>query len=125
MTYAGFKSLLYAKIGPDDPRVKAAVDWIRTYYTLEHNPNMPEAESKEGLYYYYHTFARAMRAWGEGTIIDKKDNSHPWRQELCEKLLSLQRDDGSWVNDQGRWFEGNPHLVTAYSVLALQEAMAR
>ena len=124
MTYAGFKSMLYAKVDRDDPRVKAAVDWIRGYYTLDHNPNMPEAQSREGLYYYYHTFSRAMRAWGEETLTDKKDHAHPWRRELCEKLLSLQRDDGSWVNEQDRWFEGSPHLVTAYSVLALQEALS-
>lgn len=124
MTYAGFKSMLYARIDRDDPRVKAAIDWIRGYYTLDHNPNMPDAQSKEGLYYYYHTFSRAMRAWGEETVTDKKDNAHSWRRELCEKLLTLQRDDGSWVNEQDRWFEGNPHLVTAYSVLALQEAMS-
>jgi len=124
MTYAGFKSMLYAKVDRDDPRVKAAVQWIRGNYTLDHNPNMPEGQSKQGLYYYYHTFARAMRAWGVDTVTDTHDASHAWRRELCEKLLALQRDDGSWVNDEDRWFEGSPHLVTAYSVLALQEALS-
>ena len=28
MTYAGLKSMIYAGVGPDDPRVKAAVKWI-------------------------------------------------------------------------------------------------
>jgi squalene-hopene/tetraprenyl-beta-curcumene cyclase len=44
---------------------------------------------------------------------------------LCEKLLSLQRDDGSWVNEADRWYEGNPHLVTAYAILAMQTALER
>ncbi len=123
MTYAGFKSMLYAKVDRDDPRVKAAVEWIRRYYTLEHNPNMPGEQSKQGLYYYYHVFARAMQAWGEETITDGHGAPHRWRAELCEKLLSLQHADGSWYNEADRWMEGNPHLVTAYSILALQTAL--
>jgi len=125
MTYSAFKSLLYAKVGRDDPRVKAAVEWIRRYYTLDHNPNMPGAQSKEGLYYYYYVFARAMRAWGEDSLTDAAGLPHPWQRELAEKLISLQREDGSWVNEADRWYEGNPHLVTAYAILALQAAMER
>lgn len=123
MTYAGFKSMLYARVDRDDARVQRAVDWIRRHYTLDHNPNMPHAQSKQGLYYYYHVFARAMHAWGEETVRDAAGVPHGWRAELCERLLSLQRDDGSWVNEEDRWYEGNPHLVTAYAVLALQTAL--
>src|SRR5205823_298821 len=61
MTYAGLKSFLYAGVARDDPRVKAAIDWIRKHYTLEENPGQGTA----GLYYYYHTFAKSMDAWGE------------------------------------------------------------
>ncbi len=123
MTYAGFKSMLYAKVDRDDPRVRSAVDWIKRYYTLDNNPNMPGQQSKQGLYYYYHIFARAMQAYGEETIMDEHGAPHHWRAELCEKLLSLQRADGSWYNEQDRWMESNPHLVTAYSILALQTAL--
>lgn len=120
MTYAGFKSLLYANVERDDPRVKAAVEWIRSNYTLDHNPNMPGERSREGLYYYYHIFARAMRAWGEERVTDREGAVHPWRKELCEKLISLQKENGSWINEQDRWMEGNAALVTAYAALALQ-----
>ncbi len=123
MTYAGFKSLLYAKVDRNDKRVQAAVDWIRRNYTLDANPNMPNEQSKEGLYYFYHVFARAMDAWGEETVLDGKNAPHHWRAELCEKLIALQREDGSWVNEADRWYEGNPHLVTAYAILALQTAL--
>ncbi len=123
MTYAGFKSLLYARVDRDDPRVQAAVGWIRRHYTLDHNPNMPEAQSREGLYYYFHVFARAMNAFGEETLVDAGGVPRRWRAELCEKIVSLQRPDGSWVNDADRWYEGNPHLVTAYAILALQTAL--
>ena len=123
MTYAGFKSMLYANLDRGDARVRAAVKWIRSHYTLDHNPNMPQEKTKQGLYYYYHTFARAMQVWGEEVIVDDQHRPHPWRRELCAKLLSLQHKDGSWVNEADRWYEGNPHLVTAYAVLSLQTAL--
>lgn len=122
MTYAGFKSMLYAKVDRDDPRVQAAWDWIRRYYTLEHNPNMPGAQSKEGLFYYFHVFAKALRAWGEPVITDEKGAKHDWRMELAEQLNGLQNKDGSWANKAERWMEANPVLATAYALLALQEA---
>ena len=125
MTYAGFKSMLYAGLDRKDVRVQRAVDWIRRHYTLDHNPNMPHAQSKQGLYYYYHVLARALRAWGEEMILDSDQVPHRWRDELRHKLLSLQLEDGSWVNQEDRWYEGNPHLVTAYAILALQTAMSR
>lgn len=124
MTYAGFKSMLYAGLTPSDPRVEAALDWIGRHWTLDYNPNMPERQAKEGLYYYYHTFARALAAHGEPVLRDKVGREHDWRKELIAKLASLQRPDGSWVNEEDRWMEGNPALTTAYSLLALQEAAA-
>jgi squalene-hopene/tetraprenyl-beta-curcumene cyclase len=123
MTYAGFKSLLYANVERGDRRVRAAHDWVRQHYTLEQNPNMPGAQSKEGLYYFYHVFARALHAWGEDAITDTEGARHDWRADLTAKLLSLQRGDGSWYNEQDRWWESNPHLVTAYGVLALQTVL--
>jgi squalene-hopene/tetraprenyl-beta-curcumene cyclase len=120
MTYAGFKSMLYAGLSKDDPRVAAAMGWIRRNWTLEHNPNMPGELSLQGLYYYYHTFARALAAWGEEKVVDGKGVEHDWRAELVEKLAKLQRRDGSWVNEADRWMEGIPELTTAYAVLALQ-----
>lgn len=122
MTYAGFKSMLYAKVDREDVRIRKALEWMRRHYTLDANPNMPAEKAREGLYYYYHTFAKAMQAWGEDTVVDDRGRAHRWRTELVDKLASLQRPDGSWVNDADRWFEGNPHLTTAYSILALQAA---
>jgi squalene-hopene/tetraprenyl-beta-curcumene cyclase len=122
MTYAGFKSMLYAGLTKDDPRVHAALDWIRGHWTLEHNPNLPEAASREGLFYYYHVFGRAMNAFGEPVIRDQAGREHAWRQELTEQLAKSQKPDGSWVNDADRWMEGQPALTTAYSLLALQAA---
>lgn len=123
MTYAGFKSMLYARVGRDDHRVQLAWRWIRSNYTLDSNPNMPGKRAQEGLYYYYHVFAKALRAWGEPTVEDLVGTKHDWRADLCRKLLSVQKPDGSWVNAADRWMEGNPELVSAYAILALQETM--
>lgn len=124
MTYAGFKSMLYAGLSRDDLRVRKAYDWIRRHYSLDANPNMPTAQAHEGLYYYFHTFARALHAWGEPKLTDETGRTHDWRADLCDKLAELQHEDGSWTNEADRWYEGNPHLVTAYAVLALQTALA-
>ncbi len=115
MTYAGLKSMIYAGVGPKDPRVKAAMKWIQTHYTLEANPGM----GNQGLYYYYHTFAKALDAAGLERIRDAKGQKHYWRKDLADELIRRQRPDGSWVNESPRWLEKNPSLVTGYALLAL------
>src|SRR5262249_55905443 len=87
MTYGGLKSFLYAGVKKDDPRVQAAVNWVRRHYTLAENPGMGQA----GLYYYYHIFAKAMDAWGEDPFVDAHGKKHPWRRELCDALKSKQQ----------------------------------
>lgn len=125
MTYTGFKSMLYANLRKDDPRVKAAFDWIRKNWRLDTNPNMPEAQSRQGLYYYYMVFAKALRTYGQDVITDGKGAAHNWREELADALIAQQKPDGSWANEADRWNEGSPTLVTCYSALALQEALPK
>ena len=123
MTYAGFKSMLYANVKRDDPRIKACLAWIKNNYTLDQNPGMPKVQREQGLYYYYHVFARALDAWGEPIITDVAGRTHDWRRELCDKLVSLQRADGSWANQADRWLEGDANYVTGLTVNTLQVAM--
>lgn len=126
MTYAGLKSFIYAGVSKDDPKVKAAWNWIASNWTLDQNPGMGGADpatGASGLYYYFHTLGRALNAYDESTITDKQGNKHDWRIELIDKLTALQKPDGSWVGEK-RWMETNPVLVTAYCVLALEEAKA-
>lgn len=124
MTYAGFKSYLYAGLTRDDPRVTSAMAWIKQNYSLDVNPGMPDRQKHEGLYYYYHVFARALAAWGEPTITDGASRSHDWRVELCRKVISLQRPDGSWLNEADRWLEGDADYVTGLTVSTLQTAVS-
>ena len=115
MTYMGLKSLIYAGLTNEDPRVKAATEWIRKNYRLDQNPGL----GQQGLYYYYHTFAKALDALGEDTFLDAAGTRHNWRSELTRKLASEQQADGSWINSQSRWLEADPNLVTGYALLAL------
>lgn len=119
MTYAGVKSMIYAGVGKDDPRMKKALEWIGKNYTLDANPGMPEVNSQRGLYYYYHTFAKTMAALGEDTFTDAKGVKHDWRADLIAALAKRQRADGSWINETDRWMEGDPNLVTGYALMAL------
>jgi squalene-hopene/tetraprenyl-beta-curcumene cyclase len=123
MTYAGLKSMIYAGLKKDDPRVKAALHWIQEHWTLDENPAMRDAnpaQAQHGLYYYFYVYAHALHAFGEPVITDKQGQKHDWRAELIAKAGQLQRSDGSWVGEK-RWMEDNPVLVTAYVVLALQQ----
>lgn len=116
MTYAGLKSMIYAGLSEDDPRVTAAMNFIRKHYSLEDNPGM----GKAGLYYYYHTFAKALDAANVEILDDAEGTPHPWRDELATQILAMQQSDGSWVNaENDRWMEGDRQLVTAYALLAL------
>jgi len=115
MTYAGLKSMIYAGLTAKDPRVQAAFKWIQKRYTVRENPGM----GLQGLYYYYHTFAKALAAMKVDILTDAKGKRHDWRKDLASRLAELQRKNGSWVNKSPRWFEGNPNLATAYALLAL------
>jgi squalene-hopene/tetraprenyl-beta-curcumene cyclase len=115
MTYAGLKSMIYAGVDKNDPRVKAAVEWAKKHYTLEENPGLGDA----GLYYYFHTFAKALDAIGQRTVVDDNGAEHDWRQELIDSLAKRQHPNGSWINENQRWLEAGPNLVTGYALLAL------
>lgn len=115
ITYAGLKSMIYAGLTEDDPRVKAAQQWIQRFYSLDENPGL----GQQGLFYYYVTFARTMEAIGKPDFIDANGQRHDWRGELAAALIAKQKSNGSWLNGTERWMEGDPNLVTAYSLIAL------
>src|SRR3954451_17340929 len=112
MTYAGLKSMIYAGLKPDDERVKAALGWLRKHYDLDSNPGLGD----QGLYYYYQTSAKALSALGQDTFVDDKGVAHDWRKDMIDSLARLQRPDGSWVNMNQRWLEGDANLSTGYAL---------
>ncbi|HLD35819.1 MAG TPA: prenyltransferase/squalene oxidase repeat-containing protein [Planctomycetota bacterium] len=123
MTYAGLLSFIYAYVDKNDPRVQSAYNWIRANYTLEENPGLRTDAApnlgKQGLFYYYHTFAKALSAYGDKTITTTDNTQHLWANELVTKLALIQSADGSWKNENSRWWEDMPILATSYSLMSL------
>jgi len=116
MSYAGLLSFIYAEMDDTDPRLKAVRKWLKENYSITENPGM----GPQGLYYYYHTMAKALSLSGIEHILDKNGKKRDWRKELALELLNKQSPEGSWLNENGRWWERDPVLVTSYAILALE-----
>ena len=115
MTYAGLKSMIYAGLDKNDIRIKAASDWIKKHYNLDANPGLGEA----GLYYYYQLFSKTLETLKTEQIQSEDGKEHVWRSELITALKKRQQENGSWVNENSRWMENDPNLVTGYALLVL------
>ena len=126
MTYGGLMSLLHSGLSQDDARVEAALGWIREHYTLDENYGLgiraqdPNA-AQQGLYYYYHTFAKCLATLGEPTI-QTAQGERRWADDLVEALAARQKPEGFWMNENDRWWERDPALVTGYVLNALNYA---
>lgn len=125
MTYAGIKSMIYCGVSKDDPRYRKAMEWVKKNYTVKLNPGMEAGNRERGLYYYYHTMAKTLAVMDVDYIETPDGVKHDWRKDLTQELLSRQSDDGSWTNQNDRWMEGEPPLVTGYALLALSYCKPR
>jgi squalene-hopene/tetraprenyl-beta-curcumene cyclase len=114
MSYAGLKSMVFAGVNADDVRVRAVKSFLKKNYSVSTNPGMGEI----GLYYYQQTMSKALAALG-GDTFETQSGIVRWKEDLLEQLSKTQRPDGSWVNPQVRWMEGDPNLVTGYALLTL------
>ena len=115
ISYAGLLSYIYADVKQSDPRVQAVMDWLRSNYSLEENP----ALGQQGYFYYLHLMTKALGTARVDTLQTRSGQAD-WRHDVAMRLINLQKTDGSWQNENGRWWEKDPNLVTAYCVLALE-----
>lgn len=111
MTYAAVLSMCSAKLDRSDPRVRQSLEYMSRYWSVDENPGM----GRQGLYYFYDIMARALSA----AKVDEV-GGHDWKKELSEKVISLQREDGSWCNDNNRFWEADPVLCTSFAMLVLE-----
>lgn len=111
MTYAAVLSMCHAKLDRGDPRVRQSLDYCEKNWSVEENPGM----GNQGLYYFYDIMARALQASGVETV-----GGHDWKAELAEKLVALQQPNGSWFNDNNRFWEADPVLCTSFALLVLE-----
>ena len=66
---------------------------------------------------------KTLAAAGDETLTLPDGRTVSWREEVVRKLLALQKPEGFWVNENNRWWEADPNLVTAYTLLALSTAL--
>ncbi len=116
ISYAGLLSYIYSDLKRDDPRVVAVMDWLVKNYSLEENPGM----GAQGYFYYLNLMTKGLSASGVDQLELKDGKKIDWRKEVAMKLINLQKTDGSWANENGRWWEKDPSLVTSYAVISLE-----
>lgn len=125
MSYAALLSMIYAELDENDIRVKAVKEWLAKNFTVKENPGLATEQDpslgQQGLFYYYHTMAKGLAAANIDQLVTEEGKEIDWRNELSNALLSTQSPDGSWVNQNSRWWENDPILVTAYAVLTLEQ----
>ena len=118
ITYVGLLSMMHTNLTRNDPRVRSAFDYCTKHWTLDENPG----QGGQGLFFYYNVLTRALCAAGIDAIPQDSGAALGWREALIKKVVSLQKADGSWENENNRWWENDPALVTSYSLLALEFA---
>lgn len=73
----------------------------------------------QGLFYYFDILARALTA-AEVESFEHPDGTKVfWKNELAKRLLELQKPDGSWCNENNRFWEGDPVLCTSFALIVL------
>jgi len=115
ITYVGLLAMMHTQLTRNDPRVISAFDYCTKHWTLEENPG----QGRQGVYFYYNILTRALAAANVDEVPQEGGGSLAWREALIRKVISLQKPDGSWVNENNRWWENDPVLATSYSLLAL------
>ena len=103
MSYSGLKSMIFAGVKEDDPRVQAVVKWIGKHYDLKSHPG--QGNSAACFTTTTRLPRRSMRSV-KNTSIDDSGQKHDWRKDLVDELAGKQRDDGSWVNTQPAVYGG-------------------
>jgi squalene-hopene/tetraprenyl-beta-curcumene cyclase len=128
MSYALISSYIVLDLKPEDPRVAAALGWVKANWVFDRNPGMTNTEKEpkkdqQGLFYYYRVMSKTFDAI-DATSFELKDGTKvDWRADLFAAIKTRAKIEGGtayWVNDADRWAEGMPTLVTAYVLKSLK-----
>ncbi len=115
ISYAGLLSLIYAKLTPEDERIQAVLTWLKDNFSSTENPGL----GGQGLYYYYHSMAKALTTLNLGELRKSDGAVIDWRQAIGNQILNTQQPDGSWANPTARWRESDTVYATALATLTL------
>ena len=126
-TYEDLLPFIYRPVKPEHQIAMRALEAVKSYYALEQNPDLTKRYGQagfqpgsQGLYYYYLLLAKCLSVYEVPVVRLNDGQSRDWVRELKGTLLSLQHDEGYWVNEDGHWWEDEPTLVTSYALLALR-----
>lgn len=128
MTADGLRALVRSGLPCDHPRVVAARRWLERHFSATENPGKFPADRRvlqNATYYYWAwSVSHAFLALRQPTI-ETPDGPIDWSTELAERLLELQRPDGSWANRFTDAKEDDPLIATSWaaSTLAVSHAM--
>jgi squalene-hopene/tetraprenyl-beta-curcumene cyclase len=121
MSYAGLKSMMYAKMSKDDVRVMAVMKYLSSNYNMRENPGM----GLQGHFYYLHVMTKALDVYGINYLKDSKGVKREWRKDMINQFSSMQNEQGYWSNTNGRFFESMHELASSYAIISLKIAMGK
>ena len=98
-------SMIYAGLSADDPRVMAAMEFIRKNIAS----STPEWDMRANSILPH--LSKSLKVAGLRFLM-MIPGSHDWKMELGEQLIQMQQEDGSWVNQR---MTDDRQLVTAYA----------
>jgi hypothetical protein len=114
-TADGALALLAAGVASSDPRVDRARRWLESHAAVDLvgiPADHPEPWVAALRYYHLASFCEAAAA------LDLRGD---WRERFTKRLLALQREDGSFVNDASPLMkENDPILATTFALVAMR-----
>jgi squalene-hopene/tetraprenyl-beta-curcumene cyclase len=128
MTYQLISSYVALDLKPGDPRLDAAMTWVKKNYRFDANPGMQPEKNQQGLFYYYMAMAKTFDLLDQGTLELPDGSVVDWRKDLFEaikaKAGAATLPDGTecviWINGADRWAEGIPQVTASYLIKALK-----
>jgi squalene-hopene/tetraprenyl-beta-curcumene cyclase len=136
MTYQLISTYLVLDIKPGDPRIDAALAWVKSNYRWDANPGMAAGKERQGLFYYFGAAAKTYDLIDAGAFTLKDGARADWRADLFAAIKREAETNGKqvdlgngqkgrfWINPEKRWGEDMPHLTTSYVVEALKRIHA-
>lgn len=120
-TADGMRALLLCGLKPDHPRVVSAHGWLMAHFQNGTHPGTypaGRAHLQPSLDFYY--AASVANAFRRVHAEDPRLSKGGWAILLSNRLLALQRSDGSWSNPAVDTREDDPLIATAFALSALQ-----
>lgn len=104
MTSALVWSFALVGYGPEEQKVRNALEWLTTNYSWEY---------ENARYYNLVTFSKAL-------VMSHKTKlgNNNWYVDMCRYLLQNRSGDGSWYS--GHWLDHTREINTAWAVLSMQ-----